>query len=151
MEILNKLAGSRHGLCANPRAPFFEIDGTDFRNKLLQGAAEPFLAQRLQELLADHSRILAEKAPQTRKAEGVAEVGWIDRPKRVTLACKSEHGVGTRFDTAVYEPGKMHAEKRQLRSSDRIDQVPHQLLGRCGQPVVFTSEGDDSNFPFLAG
>src|SRR5262249_5120808 len=119
-----------HGLGAHAGAAVFEVLFANVRHELLQGFAEKLFAEGTAKFIEAHAFVFADKAPESRKREGVHKVGEIEISLAITFAGKGEHSVGAGFDAAVNQTREVDAQKRKLRIGHRVNQMPHQTLAR---------------------
>lgn len=150
-EVLNEFAIGEHGLGANAGATAFDISGLDLRHEALKRGAEEFVAEGAADFIAGHRGVAAEKAPETRKGEGVPKVRDGDVVPTIAFAGEGQNGVGARLDAPMNETGEMDAEEGERRVGDGVDEMADKVLAAWLDHVIFAAEGDDPGFTAFAG
>ena len=142
-EVVDQGAVAHHGLGANARLVGQQVIHLQRRAvlaALLQVAA---LEQRVLHLRGAGTEVVPEGFPETGEARVLGDVAPVDRKLVVVLPAQAQYGVGADGDAAVDHPRQVHAEERQFRVGDRVDQVIDDLILAGGQAEVFAAKRND--------
>src|SRR5262249_5750806 len=137
-------------LRADAAAACLKVVRTDLRDQPLEGAAEDVAAEGPAEFEPSHRWIAAKESPKARVAQRVPQIPQVEIGLAVAFTREGQDCVGTCFDAAVNQAREVHAQKRELRIRDRVDQMPHQVLPLGTDLIIFAAKRDDTQIAALA-
>ena len=130
--------------CApHPAAARLQVGLGQVRQQALQGAQKGPFAERAVHFSQAGLPVPAGHGPKAGKAQGFPRVVPVEVGFAIALPGQSQDGVRTGLDQAVNRPGEMHAQKRQSRVGNRVDQGVHQPAPLGRQGIILAPKGND--------
>ena len=92
------------------------------------------------------AEVISRYPPEPGKRDHVQDITDTDVQTAVAFALEALYRVWTHGYRTVDHAREMDAEERQSRFRDRVNQVSDNVTSVAGQPVIFASVWDDTEF-----
>src|SRR5580765_1912697 len=142
-EVVDEAAVPAHRLGPDARRRGEQVAVLELGQDPADAVTEAVGGDRPDHLLEPGPPVRAGESPEAVVCRDAGQVARVHLAPAVALPGEREDGVGAGMDVAVDAAGEVHAEERERRVRDGIDQSADERGGVGREVVVLTAERDD--------